>query len=195
MPVKSLKNISTISFLPRLRCIWVNTHDFFLLPIGIGNGIGCSAGRAVPYADDIIGLINHILITLLHTAIGVCKSVILLHCLTNKMIFVVYTMGQIMKEIAKIVGERLRFYRNQKGFCQEELAEKAGLHNTYIGQLERGEKNATLESVEKVAKALDLPLEALFENIMSGNTKNETAKEGYELLSSLSEKEQTARQS
>ena len=42
--------------------------------------------------------------------------------------------------IAKIIGERLRAYRIQKGWSQEILAEKAELHHTYIGQLERGEK-------------------------------------------------------
>lgn len=97
-----------------------------------------------------------------------------------------------MKEIAKIIGERLRAYRNKAGLSQEELAEKSGLHYTYIGQLERGEKNATIESIEKVACALELPLEILFENIVQGKTKNETVKECYELVTALSEKEQKA---
>lgn len=97
-----------------------------------------------------------------------------------------------MREIAKIVGERLRSYRNRAGLSQEELAEKSGLHNTYIGQLERGEKNATLESIEKVAGALELPLEILFENIVFGKVENKTAKECYELITALSEKEQKA---
>lgn len=42
--------------------------------------------------------------------------------------------------IAKIIGDRIRAYRNQKGWSQEYLAEKAEVHHTYIGQLERGEK-------------------------------------------------------
>ena len=58
-----------------------------------------------------------------------------------------------MSDIAKIIGQRIRNYRTQKGLSQEKLAELAGCHPTYIGQLERGEKNATLESVEKIAKA------------------------------------------
>ena len=53
-----------------------------------------------------------------------------------------------MSDIAKIIGQRIRNYRTQKGLSQEKLAELAGCHPTYIGQLERGEKNATLESVE-----------------------------------------------
>lgn len=51
--------------------------------------------------------------------------------------------------IAKIIGDRIRAYRNQKGWSQEYLAEKADVHHTYIGQLERGEKNATIESISK----------------------------------------------
>ena len=42
--------------------------------------------------------------------------------------------------IARELGERLRAYRTQRGWSQEELAERADLHTTYIGQLERGEK-------------------------------------------------------
>ena len=53
--------------------------------------------------------------------------------------------------IAKIIGDRIRAYRNQKGWSQEYLAEKADVHHTYIGQLERGEKNATIESISKIA--------------------------------------------
>lgn len=54
-----------------------------------------------------------------------------------------------MSEISKITGQRIRNYRVQQGLSQEKLAEMAGCHPTYIGQLERGEKNATLESIEK----------------------------------------------
>jgi transcriptional regulator with XRE-family HTH domain len=70
-----------------------------------------------------------------------------------------------MSELPKIIGERIRTFRKEKGLSQEELAEIANLHSTYIGQLERGEKNATLESIEKVAKALEISLEDLFRSI------------------------------
>ena len=43
-----------------------------------------------------------------------------------------------MSDIAKIIGQRIRNYRTQKGLSQEKLAELAGCHPTYIGQLERG---------------------------------------------------------
>ena len=52
-----------------------------------------------------------------------------------------------MSEIAKAVGQRIRNYRTRAGFSQEKLAEMSGCHPTYIGQLERGEKNATIESI------------------------------------------------
>jgi len=97
-----------------------------------------------------------------------------------------------MSSITKTIGERLRTYRNRAGLNQEELAEKAGVHPTYIGQLERGEKNATLETVEKVARALSLPFEVLFEAIIEGNADNAVARECYELITAQSEREQRA---
>lgn len=67
-------------------------------------------------------------------------------------------------DLVKIVGERIRFYRKERGLSQEELAFRASLHNTYIGQLERGEKNATIESLAKVCAALDITLAELINN-------------------------------
>lgn len=67
-----------------------------------------------------------------------------------------------MNDLNKIIGERIRNIRKERGLTQEELAFRASLHTTYIGQLERGEKNATLESIEKVATALNITLEELF---------------------------------
>ena len=69
-----------------------------------------------------------------------------------------------MVQLAGVIGRRIRSYRMQMGFSQEQLAERSNLHATYIGQLEREEKNATLESIEKVAAALDVSLSELFEN-------------------------------
>ena len=66
-----------------------------------------------------------------------------------------------MSTIALQVGQRIRNYRIQAGLSQEKLAELASYHPTYIGQLERGEKNATLESIERVASALNVPLSRL----------------------------------
>ena len=76
-----------------------------------------------------------------------------------------------MSEIAKLIGQRIRNHRSQQGLSQEKLAELAGCHPTYIGQLERGEKNATIESIEKIAVALNISLSALFENLKSNGMK------------------------
>ena len=63
-----------------------------------------------------------------------------------------------MSEITKVVGQRIRSYRLQLGLSQEIVAELSGCHPTYIGQVERGEKNATIESIEKIAAAIEVPL-------------------------------------
>ncbi len=51
-------------------------------------------------------------------------------------------------------GEKVRNERHKLGLSQEELAAKAGVHRTYIGMIERAEKNITLSNIEKIAKAL-----------------------------------------
>lgn len=94
-----------------------------------------------------------------------------------------------MSDIAKIIGQRIRNYRTQKGLSQEKLAELAGCHPTYIGQLERGEKNATLESVEKVASAMDISLSELFDKLGKSGSNNIAAK-CYDLVASKNEAEQ-----
>jgi transcriptional regulator with XRE-family HTH domain len=58
-------------------------------------------------------------------------------------------------------GKRIREERVKKGLSQEALAELANMHRTYIGMLERGEKNITLCNMEKVANALNIPLHNL----------------------------------
>lgn len=94
-----------------------------------------------------------------------------------------------MSDIAKIIGQRIRNYRTQKGLSQEKLAELAGCHPTYIGQLERGEKNATLESVEKIASAMDISLSELFDKLGKIGGNNIAAK-CYDLVASKNEAEQ-----
>lgn len=94
-----------------------------------------------------------------------------------------------MSDIAKIIGQRIRNYRTQKGLSQEKLAELAGCHPTYIGQLERGEKNGTLESVEKITSAMDVSLSQLFDKL--GESGNDSiASKCYDLVASKTEAEQ-----
>lgn len=59
-------------------------------------------------------------------------------------------------------GTRLRNLRNERGYSQEELAERAGLHRNYVGGVERGERNVALENIVKLAKALAVKPSELF---------------------------------
>ena len=66
------------------------------------------------------------------------------------------------REILIKFGNKVRQERTKLGLSQERLAAKAGVHRTYIGMIERAEKNITLENIEKVAKALGLKLSNFF---------------------------------
>lgn len=67
------------------------------------------------------------------------------------------------QEILIKFGERLREIRKEKRLSQEELAHKADLHRTYIGMIERAEKNITLINIEKIANALEVNIKELLE--------------------------------
>lgn len=96
-----------------------------------------------------------------------------------------------MSNLAKTVGQRLRNYRTQLGLSQEKLAEFSGCHPTYIGQLERGEKNATVESIDRIATALNISLSKLFENLGGADTSERNIPlECYEFLQTKSREEQ-----
>ena len=96
-----------------------------------------------------------------------------------------------MSEITKNIGNRIRSYRTQLGYSQERLAEISGCHPTYIGQVERGEKNPTLESVEKIASALEISLSKLFENLGSDDSNERNIPlECYEFMLTKSKTEQ-----
>jgi transcriptional regulator with XRE-family HTH domain len=64
--------------------------------------------------------------------------------------------GRVKSLILVKFGQRVREERTKRGFSQEELADIAGVHRTYIGMIERAEKNITLENIEKIADALGL---------------------------------------
>ena len=59
----------------------------------------------------------------------------------------------------------LRDARTEKGLSQEELADQAGLHRTYISQIERGVKSPSLRSLEQITDALEIPLWVLLKRI------------------------------
>ena len=96
-----------------------------------------------------------------------------------------------MSDIARVLGQRIRNYRVEKRLSQEKLAELSGCHPAYIGQIERGEKNATIESIEKISAALDISLSRLFEKLgAKDDGKRNVPLECYELLSSKTKEEQ-----
>lgn len=67
-----------------------------------------------------------------------------------------------MSDLSKLIGERIRIARKEKGLSQEELGSYSDLHPTYIGQLERGEKNITLETLDKILSSLGIELNEFF---------------------------------
>lgn len=91
------------------------------------------------------------------------------------------------------VGLRIRYYRKEKHITQERLAEICNLHPTYIGQLERGEKNATIESLYKITRGLDISMGKLLENIecLEDNCANIPLHVYHQILSLPIDKQQT----
>lgn len=63
------------------------------------------------------------------------------------------------------VGARIRHYRKLRGLSQEELAEVADLHRTYIGSCERGERNITIINLAVICEKLDVSLHDFFKDV------------------------------
>jgi transcriptional regulator with XRE-family HTH domain len=62
-------------------------------------------------------------------------------------------------------GKRVRTLRLKNGWSQEELADNVGLHRTYVGAIERGEQNVSIDNLAKLAKVLGVSLEELFKGV------------------------------
>ncbi len=95
-----------------------------------------------------------------------------------------------MDKIAQTVGSRIRAYRQRIGMTQEELAEKADVHHTYIGQVERGEKNLTVATLEKILNALDVSFSDFFECMDTEKSSVNLASKCYDIVNKRSKKEQ-----
>ncbi len=65
-------------------------------------------------------------------------------------------------DIARAFGSRVRELRRAQGLSQEELADRAGLHRTYLSGIERGQRNPSLKNIAAIAETLGLGLSALF---------------------------------
>jgi XRE family transcriptional regulator, regulator of sulfur utilization len=81
-----------------------------------------------------------------------------------------------MQTIRTIVGSRIRELRISKGWSQEKLGELADLHPTYIGGIERGERNVAIENLSSIASALGLSLSQLFDFQKEGKSKRDIYK-------------------
>jgi len=64
--------------------------------------------------------------------------------------------------ITEDVGNRIKYLRKKKGLSQEKLALIAGIDRTYLAGVENAKRNATLTSIDKIVKALDVPLYIFF---------------------------------
>lgn len=75
-------------------------------------------------------------------------------------------------EAKVIFGSNVRRIRKSIGLSQEKLAEKIGIHRTYIGSIERGERNVSLNNIVAIAQALDTSISDLFDGIKVTSSKH-----------------------
>jgi len=86
-----------------------------------------------------------------------------------------YRLGVIAKnEECLAFGGLVRLYRKRAGYSQEELAGRAKIHRTYIGGIERGERNPTLVMIHRLAAALDVPPSQLLQDPPESTSQGHT---------------------
>lgn len=96
-----------------------------------------------------------------------------------------------MSDIAKQLGQRIRELRTQRHMSQEELSFKAGISPAHLGQIERALKNPTVDTLAKIAAALDIPISYLFTmDTASVEPQNTTVGKISAQLLGMSEEEQ-----
>ena len=101
--------------------------------------------------------------------------------------------GDIMSELAVAFGRQVRNLRQHKKMSQEELAFKAGLSPAHLGQIERAQKKPTLETIGRLAEALEVPVANLFSceaSISSETSPNNIIEKINSQLIALSEEDQ-----
>jgi transcriptional regulator with XRE-family HTH domain len=72
--------------------------------------------------------------------------------------------------LVAVFASNVRRLRLERGYSQEELAERAGVHRTYVGMLERSEKNVTIYNIERIADALEVAPEMLLRKLEKPDT-------------------------
>jgi transcriptional regulator with XRE-family HTH domain len=96
-------------------------------------------------------------------------------------------------DINKEVGSRIRYYRTSKKLSQEKLSEYSNLHPSYIGQIERGEKTPSIETLYKITQGLDISLSTLLRDIdmcITEKGEDNYALKAYYLIRSKSKNNQ-----
>lgn len=89
------------------------------------------------------------------------------------------------------IGNRIRYYRNELGFSQEQLAEYSELHPSYIGQLERGEKTPSIETLYKITTGLQISLSDFMKGLEDIAGKSDTyAYKSYQIIENQSARNQ-----
>lgn len=78
----------------------------------------------------------------------------------------------------KIVAQNVRSLRLERHLSQEKLAERSGLHRTYVGSIERSERNISLENIDRLAAALEVAAVDLLTEIVSGQPQDDQAEFG-----------------
>ena len=106
-----------------------------------------------------------------------------------------------VRHVRKFLGQRLRTLRKQRSLSQERLGDRSGLSGKFIGEVERGEKSISMDSLYRVAQALEIPLRDLTDvrerssvpsedaekifALVSGRKRAEDLKRAYEVLRAM----------
>src|SRR5436190_11243421 len=106
-----------------------------------------------------------------------------------------------VKHVRKFLGQRLRALRKQRALSQERLGERSGLSGKFIGEVERGEKSISIDSLYRVSVALEIPLRDLTDvrernqvanedaekifALIAGRRRNEDLRRAYEVLRAM----------
>lgn len=77
------------------------------------------------------------------------------------------------EDVKRKFGDTLRHFRLVKGYSQEELASKTGMHRTYVSDVERGDRNLSLVNIMKICEVLSIPTSHFFKHMEIGGTQDE----------------------
>ncbi len=76
-------------------------------------------------------------------------------------LYAIFHIRKVQNDILKVFGKRIKDLRQDKNWSQEELANQTGFHRTYIGMIERGERNLSLRNIEIFANVFQMSMSEL----------------------------------